>query len=129
MALVSKELLIDLVEMLDQRIDTRLVESEGLHLGDDCFLKFLRLALLRGRQPLVLQLSLNVEFLQTAESLEVVSDAIEGLEHFRFELGLRSADGKPLLHVVFVDVTLADDLVACWRSIANWFADHAGLRG
>ena len=129
LALVSKELLIDLVEMLDQSIDARLVETERLHLGDDVPLKFLRLALLGGRQSLVFQLSLNVEFLQPAEPLEIIRDAIEDLEHLRFELGLHSADRKPLLHLVFVDVALADNLVACWRSIANWFADRTALRG
>src|SRR5215831_8590359 len=123
LALVSKELLIDLVEMLDQSIDARLVEPERLHLGEDVSLKFLRLALLRGRQPPVFQLTLNVEFLQAAEPLEIISDAIEGLEYLRFELRFHSADRKPFLHVVFVDVALADNLVACWRSIANWLAD------
>src|SRR6516162_1015738 len=97
--------------MLDQRIDSRLVETERLHLGDDVSLKFLRPALLRGRQPLVFQLTLNVEFLQAAEPLEVIRDAVEGLEHPRLELRLHCADRKPLLHVVFVDVALADNLV------------------
>src|SRR5262245_23259449 len=59
LALVSEESLVDLVEMLDQRIDARLVEPERLHLGEDVSLKFLRLALLRWRQPLVFQLFLN----------------------------------------------------------------------
>src|SRR6516225_5936950 len=108
--------------MLDQSIDARLVETERLHFGEDIFLKFLRLALLRGRQPLVFQLALNVEFLEAAEPLEIIRDAIEGLEHIRLELRLHSADRKPFLHVVFVDVALADNLVAFWRSIANWFA-------
>src|SRR5262249_43969806 len=49
LALVSEELLVDFAEMLDQRIDARLVETERLHLGDDISLKVLRLALLRGR--------------------------------------------------------------------------------
>jgi hypothetical protein len=129
LALVSKELFIDLVEMLDQRIDTRLVEPEGLHLGEDVPLKFFRLALLRGRQPFALQLTLNVDFLQAAEPLEVIRDVIEGLQHLRFELGLRSTDRKPLLHIVFVDIALADYFVALWRSIANWFADRTALRG
>src|SRR6516165_7185601 len=122
LAFVSEEPLVDLVEMLNKRIDARLVEAERLHLGEDVSLKFLRLALLRGRQPLVFQLTLNVEFLEAAEPLEIIRDAIEGLEHLRFELRLHSADRKPLLHVVFVDVALADNIVACWRSIANWFA-------
>src|ERR1700751_5920163 len=107
--------------MLDQSTDARLVETERIHLGEDVSLKFLRLALLRGRQPLVFQLTLNVEFLQAPEPLEVIRDAIEGLEHLRFELSLHSADRKRLLHVVFVDVALADNLVACWRSIAKRF--------
>ena len=50
LALVSEELLVDFAEMLDQRINARLVETERLHLGEDVSLKFLRLALLRWRQ-------------------------------------------------------------------------------
>ena len=114
--------------MLDQSIDARLVEMERLHLGEDVSLKFLRLALLRGRQPLVFQLTLNVEFFQAAEPLEVIRNAIEGLEHLRFELRLHSADRNPLLHVVFVDVAFPDNLVPCWRSVANLFADRTVLR-
>src|SRR5262245_61418109 len=129
LAFVSEESLVDLVEVLDQRIDARLAETERLHLGEDVSLKFLRLALLRWRQPLVFQLTLNVEFLQAAEPLEVIRDAIEGLEHLRFELRFHSADRKPLLHVVFVDVAFPDNLVPCWRSVVNWFADRTVLRG
>src|SRR5262245_58786309 len=113
--------------MLDQRIDARLVETERLHLGEDILLKFLRLALLRGRQPLVFELTLNVELLQAAKPLEVIRDVVEGLEHPRFELRLYSADREPLLHIVFVDVALTESLVACWPSIPNWFAGRAEL--
>src|ERR1700756_3717509 len=122
LALVPQESLVDLVEMLDQRIDARLVETERLHLSDDISLKVLRVALLRRRQPLVFEFTLNVKLLQAPEPLEVIRDAIEGLKHLRFELRLHSADRKPLLHIVFVDVALADNLVACWRTIVSWFA-------
>ena len=49
-ALVADEALVDVVELLDQRIDARLVEPQRLHLGDDVVLELLVLALLRGRE-------------------------------------------------------------------------------
>ena len=48
-ALIGNEALVDVVELLDERIDARLVEPQRLHLGDDLFLQLLVLALLRGR--------------------------------------------------------------------------------
>jgi hypothetical protein len=47
-ALAADEALVDFVELLDQRVDARLVEAERLHLGDDLVLELLVLALLRG---------------------------------------------------------------------------------
>src|SRR6185369_2683306 len=47
--LVRNELLVDVVELLDERIDTQLVEPQRLHLGDDIVLQLLVLALLRRR--------------------------------------------------------------------------------
>jgi len=37
-ALVADQPLVDVVEMLDQRVDARLIEPKRLHLGDDLFL-------------------------------------------------------------------------------------------
>ena len=34
-ALVADETLVDVVELLDQRVDARLIEPQRLHLGDD----------------------------------------------------------------------------------------------
>ena len=60
-ALVADQPLVDVVELLDQRIDARLVEPQRLHLGDDLFLELLVFALLRRRQRLVLELVLDVD--------------------------------------------------------------------
>ena len=48
--LVADEALVDVVELLDQRIDARLIEAERLHLGDDVVLELLVAALLYGRE-------------------------------------------------------------------------------
>src|SRR6266542_2647238 len=49
-ALVADEPLVDVVELLDQRVDARLIEPQRLHLADDLVLELLVTALLRGRE-------------------------------------------------------------------------------
>ena len=106
-ALVADEALVDVVELLDQRIDARLVEPQRLHLGDDLFLELLVLALLRGRERLALELELDVLVLQAAQPLVGVGDGVEGLEHLGLELGLDGGEREPILHIVVVEVALA----------------------
>jgi hypothetical protein len=53
-ALVAHQPPIDVVELLDQRINARLLEAERFHLGDQLFLELLVLALLGRREQLVL---------------------------------------------------------------------------
>ena len=65
-AFVRNQILVDVVELLDQRVDARLVEAERLHLSDDLFLELLVLALLRGRERQALELELDVLVLQPA---------------------------------------------------------------
>ena len=48
-ALVADEAPVNVVELLDQRVDTRLVQPHRLHLADYLVLQLLILALLRGR--------------------------------------------------------------------------------
>ena len=107
-ALVGHEALVDVVELLDQRVDARLVEAQRLHLGDEVFLDLLVLALLRGRERLVLQLVRDVLVLQAAQPLVLVGDLVEGLEHLRLQLGLDRGERQRILHVVVVQVGFAD---------------------
>ena len=109
-AFVRDEALVDVVELLDQRIDARLVEPQRLHLGDDLFLQLLVLALLRRRQRGALQAELDVLLLQAAQLLEVVGDVVEGLDHLRLELGLDGGERQRILHVVFVVIALGRGL-------------------
>ena len=48
-ALVDDELLVDVVQLLDQRVDACLIEQQRLHLDDHLLLELLILALLRRR--------------------------------------------------------------------------------
>ena len=107
-AFVADQPLVDVVELLDQRIDARLIEPQRLHLLDDLFLELLRLALLRRRQRLVLELVLDVEFLQAAQPLERVGDVVEGLEHLRLELGLDGGERHRIFEIVLVHLGFAD---------------------
>ena len=105
-AFVADQPLVDVVELLDQRVDARLVEPQRLDLLDDLFLELLRLALLRRRQRLVLELVLDVELLQAAQPLERVGDVVEGLQHFRLELGLDRGERHRVFQIVLVHARL-----------------------
>ena len=107
-ALVADEPLVDVVELLDQRIDARLVEPQRLHLGDDLFLELLVLALLRGRERVALAAGSRCPG-PAAGAAACRSSAIvvEGLEHLRLELGLDRGERQRILHVVVVEVGFA----------------------
>ena len=99
--LQADEPLVDVVELLDQRIDAVLVERERFDVGDDLFLERLVFALLRRRQRLVLELVLDVLVLQPAQLLIGVGDAVEGLEHLRLQFGFHRRERHGILHIVF----------------------------
>ena len=96
--------LVDVVELLDQRLDAVVVERERLHRGDDVVLELLVFAVLRRRELGVLQPVGDVLVLQAAQLLVVVGDRIERLEHARLELGLHGRERDVVLHVVVVEV-------------------------
>src|SRR5581483_1604143 len=77
-AFVADQALVDVVELLDQRIDAVLVERQGLHRRDDLLLQLLVAALLGGGERGVLQLELDVLVLQATELLVEVGDVVEG---------------------------------------------------
>ena len=68
-------------ELLDQRIDARLIEPQRLHLGDDLVLQLLVFALLRRRQRLILEAVFDILILQPAQLLVRVSDSRESLQN------------------------------------------------
>ena len=111
-ALVADQALVDVVELLDQRIDARLVEPQRLHLGDDVVLELLVAALLRRRERGVLELELDVLVLQAAQPLVGVGDVVEGLQHLGLELGLDGGKRERILHIVIVEIALGRRLRA-----------------
>ena len=122
-ALVADEALVDFIELLDQRVDARLVQSQRLHLGDDLVLQLLILAFLRGRERQPFELELDVLVLQPAQPLVGVGDGVEGLDHLGLELRLDCGDREPILHiVVVVEVALADRAVGCRLLAVGAFA-------
>ena len=108
-ALAADEALVDVVELLDQRVDARLVQPQRFHLADDLVLQLLIVAFLRGRERLPFELELDILILQPAQALVGVGDGVEGLDHLGLELRLDCGDREPILHiVVVVEVALAD---------------------
>ena len=105
-ALVRDQPLVDVVELLDQRLDAVVVERQRLHVGDDLVLELLVLALLGRRELLVLHALLDMLDLQAAQLLVVVGDAVEGLEHARLQLGLHGRERDVVLDVVVVEVAV-----------------------
>src|SRR6266436_3392001 len=105
-ALIADQALVDVVELLDQRIDARLIEPQRFHLGDDLVLELLVLALLGGRQRLVSEPVLDVLVLQAAQPLVAVGDVVEGLKHLGLELSLDGRKRHGVLKIVFVELAL-----------------------
>src|SRR5213592_1089318 len=101
-ALVTHEALVDVVKLLDQRVDARLIEPQRLHLADDLVLELLVPALLRGRERIVAQLVLDVLVLQAPQPLVGIGDIVKGLEHLGFELGLDGGKRERVLHIVVI---------------------------
>jgi len=107
-ALVADQALVDVVELFDQGIDACLPQAQRLHLGDDVIFELLVFALLRGRERRVLQPVLDVLLLQAAQALVLARDDIEALQHLGLELGLDGGERERILHVVFVELVLAE---------------------
>ena len=105
-AFEADQALVDVVELLDERIDARLVEAQRLHLGDDLFLELLVLALLGGRQRRALELELDVLVLQAAQALVGIGDVVEGLQHLGLELGLDGGERHRAFEIVLVELAL-----------------------
>ena len=92
--------LVDVVELLDERIDARLVERQRLHVGHDLFGQLLGAALLRRRQRARLGAAADDGVLQAAELLVVRSDAVEGRENRRLDLRLHGGKREIVLVIV-----------------------------
>ena len=92
---------VDVVKLLDQRVDAVLVERQRLDVGDDLLLERLVFALLGGGQRLVLELVLDILVLQAAQLLVGVGDPVEGFEHLGLEFGLHRRERYGILHIVF----------------------------
>ena len=126
-ALVADQALVDVVELLDQRVDAVLVERQRFDRRDDLVLELLVAALLGGRERRVLQLELDVLVLQAAELLVEVGDAVEGLDHLRLELGLHRGERQGVLVIVLV-VLLGGDAGALGLDLVDLLAVGGGER-
>src|SRR5450755_2521311 len=109
-ALERDQLLVDVVELLDERVDTRLIQPQRLHLDDDFVLQLLVFALLRRRQRFVLQLVGDVLLLQAPQLLVVVGDLVESLDHLRLQLGLDGGERHLVFELVVVHVGVGGSL-------------------
>ena len=100
-ALVLHQPLVDVVELLDQRLDARLVERQRLHRLDELVLQLLVAALLAGRQRAGGgQPVLDLLVLQLAQLLVGVGDDVEGLHDLRAQLGFHGGERQARLVLV-----------------------------
>ena len=95
--------LIDIIKLLDQRLDTVGVERQRFHICDDLVFELLIFTLLRGRQRVVLQLRLDVLLLQSAQLFIGRSDAVEGFKHLRLQFRFHSRKRDIVLEIVVVE--------------------------
>ncbi len=101
-ALMRDEALVDVVELLDQRLDAVGVERERLHVGDDDVLQLGLLLGLGGRDRAAAGLEIRLLVLELAQLAVVRGDVVEGLENARLDLGLHGRERHVVLHVVLV---------------------------
>src|SRR5262249_21374815 len=98
---------VDVVELLDQRVDARLIEPQRLHLADDLVPELLVAALLRGRERIVAQLVLDVLVLQAAQALVGIGNVGEGLDHLGLEFGFDGGKRHRVFYIVLVEIAFA----------------------
>ena len=102
-ALEPHQALVDVVELLDEALDTRGVERQRLHVGDHRRAEALELLDLGvGRGLGVGDARLGVLVLQLAHLAVGFGDAVEGLDHLRLELGFHRRQRQRVLEIVVV---------------------------
>ena len=135
-AFVLHQALVDVVELLDQRLDARRVERQRLHRRDQLVLELLVAALLAGRQRAGRgQPVLDLLVLQLAQLLVGVGDDVEGRHHLRAQLRLPwpPATGLALVLVLFLVLEAAafaadiGDVVVVARASGVAFSSTRGL--
>ena len=105
LALVLHQALVDVVELLDQRLDARRVERQRLHRLDQLVLQLLQPAVLAGRQRAGRgQPVLDLLVLQLAQLLVGVGDDVERLHHLRPQFGFHRGQRQARLVLVFLVV-------------------------
>ncbi|MBL0951004.1 MAG: CPBP family intramembrane metalloprotease [Pseudomonas sp.] len=97
---------VDFVELLDQRIDTRLVQRERFDVCYELFFELLVAALLARRERLVLELVLDVLVLQLAQTLVGVGDLVEGFDALRLQLRFHRSERERVFEIVLVVIRL-----------------------
>jgi hypothetical protein len=105
-ALVADQLLVDRVELADQRLDAVVVEREGLHVGDDDVLQLGLLLVLGGGVLRAGGLALRPLGLELAQLPVIRRDGVEGLQHARLDLRLHGGERDVVLQVVLVVAAL-----------------------
>ena len=102
LALEADEPPVDGVELLDQALDTVVVERQALDVGDDLAADLLVGLLLLARALLSRDLLLELLVLLAAQLLVVGGDLVEGLEHLGLQLGLHRRERQRVLELVLV---------------------------
>jgi hypothetical protein len=134
-ALVLHQALVDVVELLDERVDAVLVQRQRLDGLDELVLELLVAALLGGRQRAGCgKALLDLLVLQLAQLLVGLGDNVERLHHLRAKLGFHGGErevGFVLVLFLFLarEAFAADigDVVVAVADAARLFLFFGGL--
>ena len=91
-AFLLHQLLVDRVQLLDEQLDTRVVECQRLDVDDDFVTHLFVGLLLLARDLLALHLRFDALLLQLAQFLVRVGDALKGFEDLWLQLGLHGRE-------------------------------------
>ncbi len=127
LALKAHQLLVDGIELFDQRLDAGVVDVHRLEIVDDGGLHPVILFLVLGREALAFHAALDQLFLQLAIGLEVVGDGVELRQHAlaQFRFHGRHGHGRT---IVFVLVILGLSVLGIFRLVLVFFLFFLGLR-
>ena len=102
LAFLADQLLVDAVELLDEALDTVVVERQALHVDDDFIAQLVVGLLLLLGAGFAGHLLLELLVLLLAQLLVGAGDAVEGFQNLRLQLGFHGCQRQRVFVVVLI---------------------------